>query len=66
MIVAKSNDWYSAYSLYRICIALRGSWSDKAPVYSKRILKVGLSYLLNSTQFFLWILESKNLFQILG
>ena len=57
--VAKNILWYSGYPLNKICTSIHCSLSDKAPISPKRILKVDLSYLPK-------ILESNNMFQILG
>ena len=56
---------YSAYSLHKICIPLHCSWSVKTPMSSKRILNVDLSY-SPIVNFFIYILENKSPFQILG
>jgi len=52
--------------VYKICTPLHGSWSDKIPMSPKRIVNVGLRYLPKCTEFFIQILENKNLFQTLG
>ena len=45
---------YFGYSLNKICTSIHCSWSDKAPMSPKRILKDDLSYLPK-------ILENKKL-----
>ena len=47
---AFSSQWYSAYSLYKICIPLHFTWNDKELGSPKWILNIDLSYLLKRTE----------------